>query len=212
MFSIPRDQYIRDQLLESKKNIGNILFFKQRLCADEMWRLYNAFRDSAVYLDIETTGGDQGLHDITVIGLYDGKDYRAFVSGKNLEDFESAISVFDLVITFNGSSFDLPFIKRWFRHISLPPAHIDLRYLLKKMGYMGGLKKIEKQLGIRRDPEVGHMNGYDAVQLWKAYQWGDKRSLDLLIRYNMADVVNLEQIMGFCYEYMKEKVLFDRSL
>jgi len=211
VFSPARDRYIHEQLLQSKRNVSNIRFFEQRLSSDEMWRLFYAFRHRAVYLDIETTGGYQGLHDITVIGLYDGKEYRAFVSGKNLEAFESAISAFDLVITFNGSNFDLPFIRRWFRHICLPPAHIDLRFLLKRLGYGGGLKKIEKQLGMKREAEVSDMNGYDAVQLWKAYEWGDQKALDLLIRYNRADVVNLEYIMNFCYECMKERVLLDEK-
>ncbi len=158
-------------------------------------------------MDIETTGGYQGVNDITVVGLYDGKHYRAFVNGKNLEQFESVISEFDLVITFNGSAFDLPFIRKWFRHITLPPAHIDLRFLLRKIGYRGGLKKIEKQLRINREAEIRDMNGYDAVMLWKAHQWGDDKALDLLVQYNKADVINLEPLMTFSYEEMKRMVL-----
>ena len=207
VFSLPKDEYVREQLRESKKNLGNIRFFKERLCANEIWRLYGAFRDKAVYLDIETTGGYQGVNDITVVGLYDGKHYRAFVNGKNLEQFESVISEFDLVITFNGSAFDLPFIRKWFRHITLPPAHIDLRFLLRKIGYRGGLKKIEKQLRINREAEIRDMNGYDAVMLWKAHQWGDDKALDLLVQYNKADVINLEPLMTFSYEEMKRMVL-----
>ena len=76
--------------------------------------------------DIETSGGYQGMDEITVIGLYDGCDVHTFVNGSNLDEFEISISQYDLVITFNGTTFDLPFIRRWFPNISLPPAHIDL--------------------------------------------------------------------------------------
>ena len=103
----------------------------------------------AVYLDIETSGYDQWTNDITVIGIYDGQTVQSFVNGKNLEQFETAIAKYDLVITFNGSSFDLPFIRRSFPGISLPEGHIDLRFVLKKMGLSGGLKAHRKDGGNR---------------------------------------------------------------
>ena len=96
-----------------------------------MWRTYDAFKNNAVYLDIETTGYYQDIDEITVIGIYDGKDVQTFVNGINLNDFEIAIARYDLVITFNGATFDLPFIRSSFPGISLPAAHIDLRFLLK---------------------------------------------------------------------------------
>ncbi len=207
IFSPVRDRYIKEQLRDSINNKNNIGFFKDRLCTEEMWRLFGAFRHRAVYLDIETTGGYQGLNDITVIGLYDGHEYCSFINGKNIDEFESVIGNFDLVITFNGTTFDLPFIRKWFRHISLPSTHIDLRFLLRKIGYRGGLKKIERKLDIQRKEDIRGMSGYDAVVLWKAYQWGDDQALDLLLRYNEADVVNLEKLMDFCYKKMKELTL-----
>jgi len=202
VFSSSRDAYIRHQLSESKKRRHDIRFFRQRLSSEHIWRVFGSFRSKAVYLDIETTGGYQGINDITVIGLYDGNEYYSFVNGKNMEDFQSAISSYDLMITFNGSTFDLPFIRKWFRHIELPPAHIDLRFLLRKIGYKGGLKKIERELGINRESEICEMNGYDAVILWKAYEWGEMEALNRLLKYNRADVVNLEPLMAFCYERM----------
>jgi len=39
------------------------------------------FKDGAVYLDIETSGLYQGVDDITVIGIYDGKTVKTFVQG-----------------------------------------------------------------------------------------------------------------------------------
>lgn len=206
VLSSGRDEFIEQELEASIEHRADIRFFSERLPSSHMWRLFKAFKEKAVYLDIETSGGYQGIEEITVIGIYDGRKIQTFVSGINLDEFEIAISGYDLIITFNGSSFDLPIIRRWFRNISLPAAHIDLRFLLKKLGYAGGLKKIEKTLGIVRSPEIDGMDGYEAVLLWKAYQWGDRSALDTLIRYNTADIVNLKPLMEMCYEEMKRLV------
>ena len=52
------------------------------------------------------------------------------------------------------------------------------------------------------------MSGYDAVLLWRDYQWGNQEALDRLIQYNTADIVNLESLMEWSYEAMKKRLLF----
>jgi len=207
IFSPGRDEFIKKELEASVENCKEIRFFSDRLTSGHMWRLYKAFKHKAVYLDIETSGDSQGLEEITVIGIYNGRRILSYVNGINLDDFEIEISNYDLIITFNGTCFDLPIIRRWFRGISLPPAHIALRFVLKKLGYTGGLKKIEKALGIGRSPEIDGMDGYEAVLLWKAYQWGDRNALNTLIDYNTADIVNLKPLMELGYKEMKKTVL-----
>jgi uncharacterized protein YprB with RNaseH-like and TPR domain len=207
IFSPSRDETVRQELEDSIEHREDIRFFGDRLSSGEMWRLFAAFKEKIAYLDIETSGGYQGIDEITVIGLYDGRSIQSFVNGINLDEFEIAISQYDLVITFNGTTFDLPLIRGCFPNISLPPAHIDLRFLLKKLGYQGGLKKIEKDLDLIRDPKINGMNGYDAVMLWKAYQWGDKSALETLTQYNTADIVNLKPLMEFGYKEMKAMAL-----
>jgi len=56
----------------------------------------------------------------------------------------------------------------------LPGAHIDLRFLLKKLGYAGGLKRIDKELGINRGADIDGIDGFEAVRLWNEYRWGNK--------------------------------------
>jgi uncharacterized protein YprB with RNaseH-like and TPR domain len=207
VISTRRDPLVRIQLEDSIINRSNVSFFADRLSANDHWRIFNGFRERAAYLDIETSGMYPGADEITVIGIYDGYNVYTFVSGRNMSEFEQAIASYDIVITFNGSSFDLPFIRESFPGISLPPAHIDLRFLLRRLGYRGGLKYIEKRFGISRDQEIDGMGGYDAVRLWQAYQWGDENALDLLIRYNTADIVNLKPLMEKGHDMTKERLV-----
>ncbi len=203
VFSAARDRFVREELALSVTHRQDIRFFAERLSSHEMWRVFDAFKAKAVYLDIETSGGYEGTDEITVIGLYDGNRVRSFINGINLEDFETAVAAYDLVVTFNGACFDIPYIRRWFPNICLPPGHIDLRFLFKKLGYQGGLKKIEKDFGISRDHAIDGMSGYEAVTLWQAYQWGDHQALQTLIQYNQADIVNLKPLMEIGYAKMK---------
>jgi len=206
-FSSARDAFVRKNLEDSLENRNNLLFFQNRLSSGELWRLFDSFKDRAVYLDIETSSGYERVDEITVIGLYDGLNVQTFVNGVNLNRFETAIASYELVITFNGSLFDLPVIRRHFPHIALPSVHIDLRFLLKRLGYRGGLKAIEKRFFLTRAPEINGMNGYDAVKLWTAYQQGDRSALERLVQYNTADIVHLEPLMERGYREMKRRVL-----
>jgi uncharacterized protein YprB with RNaseH-like and TPR domain len=207
IFPDRRDRSIREQLEDSLRHREDPLFFRDRLPSSEHWRLYETFRERAVFLDIETSGGYQGMEEITLIGIYDGREFKTFLNGGNLPDFEIAISGFDLVITFNGTSFDLPFIRRAFPHITLPAVHIDLRFVLRRLGYRGGLKKIEREVGMQREGAIEGMDGFDAVRLWRAFQWGDRSALDLLIRYNAADVLNLKPLMDMASREAKNRLL-----
>jgi uncharacterized protein len=206
IFSRNRDALIRKELEISQHHRQDLSFFVDRLPSSELWRVFEPFQDEAVYLDIETSGNYQDTDEITIIGLFNGREVQTFVNGKNLAEFEEVISAYKLVVTFNGSSFDLPYIRRWFRHIDLPRAHIDLRFLLKKIGLQGGLKAIERQVGLVRDSDVAGLNGLDAVLLWKNYQWGDQSALDRLILYNTMDIVHLKPLMEFGARELKNRL------
>jgi len=162
-----------------------------RLTLGQTWRLYNQFREDAVFLDIETSGF---YGDITIIGMYDGQDTKTMVRGHNLDKelLKKALSQYKLIITFNGASFDLPVIRRYFGDVVPAIPHIDLRHVCSKLDLHGGLKKIEKTLGIRRAEEVEGITGEDAVYLWQQYKATGKQGyLETLVKYNEEDIVNL---------------------
>jgi len=172
-------------------------FFSSRLPSNEQWRLFSHFRDRTAYLDIETTGLGQSA-EITTIALYDGNKIYCYVNGKNLEDFEHDIWNYDVLVTYNGKGFDIPVLERWF-HTKLTHAHIDLRYILAKLGFKGGLKGCEKQLGMSRGGLDG-IDGYFAVLLWQDYiNNNNEKALETLLAYNIEDTVNLERLLIEAY-------------
>jgi len=178
---------------QHRLRLNDANFFAQTIPFSEQWRLYNQFKDEAVYLDIETNGFYSG---ITVVGLSDGIDTKTFVRGFNLDKhkIEKELSNYKMVVTFNGASFDLPVIERFFG-IKLNIPHVDLRFVCQKVGYTGGLKAIEKTLNISRRPEVEGISGEDAVYLWEMWKsTGDKDYLNKLVMYNEEDILNLRPL------------------
>ena len=162
----------------------------------QAWRIFPTFAAKVLYLDIETTGLSADGNEVTCIGTYDGRRVRAYVKGREIGRFEEAIDAADLLITYNGGCFDLPFLRAAFPHADLDrPFHIDLRYPLHRLGFRGGLKGIEPQLGIYREEAIRGVDGFMAVQLWRAHEAGVPRALDTLVRYCLEDVVNLEPLM-----------------
>lgn len=182
-------------------------FFSTRLPQKEHWRTYGLF-NNICFLDIETTGLSRHRNKITTIGTYDGESSHVFIRGKDMDDFPEFIDKYSTIITFNGKCFDVPFILTKFPQLKLNQFHIDLRFLLAELGYSGGLKQIEQELGVTRDEEVEGVNGLDAVRLWKRYEKGDKSALKKLVAYNLADVINLKSIMEFAYEKKKTNVRY----
>lgn len=186
---------------------GEYQYFASRVPKREHWRMFPEFRDSIAYLDIETSGSTRGHEPITVIGIYDGVEYMPFIKGENLADFHDAISHYSVIVTFFGGGFDLPVIKSTFPSIRLDQIHIDLCPLMRQVGYRGGLKAIERAVGIERSPETAGLNGRDAVRLWGNYVRGSAASLDRLLAYNREDVVNLEKLMELAYFDMRSMTM-----
>ena len=200
--------HVQKSLAEFKTH--NASYFADRLPGNEQWRLYPDFRDSVAYFDIETTGLRPELSTITTIALYDSRDVRYYVHGRNLNDFVDDIQQYKLLVTYNGKCFDIPFVERFF-DIEVKAAHIDLRYVLASMGYKGGLKGCERQLGIDRG-ELDGVDGYFAVLLWSEFvEHGSERALETLLAYNIEDVVNLEQLMVLAYNMKIKRTPFAES-
>jgi hypothetical protein len=182
-------------------------WFASRLPFSEHWRLHPEFRTRTAFLDIETTGLSPHQGIVTVVGVHGGGAFRSFVADEDLEEMPAYLRRFEVLVTFNGSLFDVPFLEATFPHWVPPPAHIDLRFLLRRLGYSGGLKRIEQQLGLGDRTGVEGVHGLDAVRLWEEFRRGRKESLERLVKYNRADTVNLEPLLDFAVREMGRRLL-----
>jgi uncharacterized protein YprB with RNaseH-like and TPR domain len=207
-----RRHFMIDKIKASKTHLknGNPTYFSKILPSNDAWRYFAEFRSSAAYLDIETYGLDAFSPSITTIALYDGREVKTYIDGRNLDDFLDDIMHYKVIITYNGKCFDVPFIERQF-HIRLDQAHIDLRYVLASLGFKGGLKGIERQLGIDRGFLRG-VDGFGAVLLWDEFQkTGKPEALETLLAYNVEDTINLETLMVMAYNLKLKETPFMQS-
>lgn len=100
----------------------------------------------------------------------------------------------DIVITFNGQSFDLPHLSREFLEAGLPPPspykQVDLFLASKKMFRFPSnkLEYISQQL--LDHGKVRH-EGFD---LWVKCEHGDEAAWKLMKKYNKRDVTLLEEL------------------
>ncbi len=148
------------------------------------------------YLDIETTGLSPRFCDLTVIGVATVMGTATRVSqlvGSRItvESVLDCLQGTDEVYTYNGSRFDLPFIRQKLNlDVRTHFRHTDLMYDCWRQGLKGGLKAVETKLGIQR--RLLGVDGYMAVRLWWEYvNENDAGALRTLLEYNREDVTNL---------------------
>ncbi|MEK6968048.1 MAG: ribonuclease H-like domain-containing protein [Nanoarchaeota archaeon] len=208
-FSDSRKAYADRQIHAAKKALfeNDSSFFARKLPSSEVWRLYEHFKDETLFLDIETTGVWKNSA-ITVVGLSDGYDFRPMIKGVNLDfgRLQQQLSACKLLVTFNGSSFDLPFLSKY---VKMPEvAHLDLKHACARISLKGGLKEIERTLGLSRTPLVDGLHGGDALTLWRMFRvTGDDYYLKLLLQYNEEDTINLRLIADFAVKELCNRTL-----
>ncbi len=202
-----------NELKEAEEEYGseNSDYFYKLFPESENWRLFKDFEKNTMFFDIECTG--LGFNDkTTMLGtLFRGK-FNALIRGQNLsrENVAEELRKAKLLVSFNGSQFDIPFLEKEFRvKINIP--HVDLRFTGYQIGLRGGLKSIEKELNFQRDEEIQNVDGFEATRLWRNYLKGNKKSLQTLVEYNKYDVENLEKLMNHCYNKLKKKRLNEEN-
>ncbi|MDP2106014.1 MAG: ribonuclease H-like domain-containing protein, partial [Desulfobulbaceae bacterium] len=122
---------IKKHLQESQQHLNNNpLYFYDLLNVNQHWRLFPHFRHTTVFLDIETTGLSECQDQITTIATYDGSEIRYYINGENLESFIEDVDRYDVLVSYNGKTFDIPFLEHSFAR-KINKAHIDLRYVLR---------------------------------------------------------------------------------
>lgn len=195
------------QLAKAEEHLANkhTTPFSRWLPSGETWRMLEEIQDDVLYLDIETTGLSYPNGRTTVVGYHHPREgTHLLVRGQNLtaDAIQAAVDEAGALVTFNGKRFDVPFLEREF-NVTIDLPHVDLMYGFRKLGIQGGLKKIEKQLGLARGDAIDGLGGYEAVKLWRAWERGDRGALDRLLEYNRADVENMVPLAEEAYQRLR---------
>jgi predicted nuclease with RNAse H fold len=187
---------------------GDMAFFAQALDPKEHFRIALEVPERTLFLDIETTGLSRYYDIITLVGWSYQDRYQAFIQGEAEDSLRKALDEAQVVVTFNGSLFDLPFLRTHFTGLRIPPVHIDLRFLAKRVGLSGGQKAIEELLGFKRKGTASDIRGEAAPILWHRYRRGDMQALRLLIEYNHLDIEG----MKFIFDKVVAKLVDERGV
>ncbi|HUV25339.1 MAG TPA: ribonuclease H-like domain-containing protein [Methanomassiliicoccales archaeon] len=199
-----------EHLIEARGMLdqGHSHFFTNILVPCEQWRLFEEMESDITYLDIETDGL---RHDskVTVVGIHRGGVTETLVRGIDLDSdsLKKALERTKLLVTFNGRSFDVPLLDFNFPFAVPRVPHFDLRHGCARIGLKGGLKKVERDIGIGRPKEIDYVTGEEAAYLWKLWERkGNQNALNLLRKYNEEDTRNLEPLARYTYQRLRSRL------
>jgi len=192
---------------QSQFDAGQLHFFASRLQSRDHWRFYDTCRSHIMYLDIETTGCPPEHGDVTVVGLHRNGQTISLVRGENLttDRLQAELDQGELLVTFFGTGFDVPYLRAKFPRLRLNMPHFDLCFGARRLGLRGGLKQIEREVGIERPSALHGLDGWDAVRLWSRWAAGDYEALKLLLAYNAADTENLVPLAELVHTEMRSR-------
>ncbi len=206
MFEVAEQDTEVRQLLNSKEALDreDADYFALNLPKHEHYRIALSFPLKTLFLDIETTGLSRYYDSITLVGWSTGRDYNAYIKGDDPGPLRKALADAKAIVTFNGSLFDVPFLRDEFPELRIPAAHVDLRFLTKRVGLTGGQKDVESTVGLQRPGVLAGLRGEAAPLLWHRYRRGDLDSLKLLLSYNHADIEGMKFILDTVIERLVE--------
>lgn len=178
-----------------------------------------------IVFDIETTGLNAKYEKVILIGLMYIENGQPVIEQyfchhrKNepllLSQFADKIRQYDLLISYNGNSFDIPFLNQRFLQNGIP-YQIDkyksldlLRFARKYKQALNltdcTLKSVEKSLGIHRNDTI---SGKESVELYAAYEKTPSSLLkNKILLHNYEDIYYL----GHCLQIL-DSVSFDEAL
>lgn len=181
-------------------------------------KLFNMyFKDMSIgVFDIETTGLSPDFSKVILTGLLTFQEEEITVQQylaeslseekDVLENTLKLLSSLDIVITYNGRSFDMPYIQARSAHEGLPWRlnhlyNLDLYKIVKGFSTLGQSlpnlkqKSIEKFMGIDNN-RIDEISGGDSVVLFKDYLKTSEKVLeDKILLHNHDDILQLNQLL-----------------
>ncbi len=165
-------------------------------------------------LDIETTGLSPE-HSAFILGgliCYNEKTFEQyFVDSLSeekqvLERFMERIKHLDVILTYNGQSFDMPFIIRRAKKLGITidfnlPYNLDLYLVLNAHSHLRKIlpnlkqKTIENFMGLWTD-RTDEISGKESIDLYYSYLRNhDKKIRDIILLHNRDDVYQLSKLL-----------------
>ena len=184
------------------------------------------YDEEAVFLDIETTGLSPMRSFIYLIGLVfiDLKEMTMHITQLIAEDRDEEEEILKLmkeklkgyktVVTYNGNSFDLPFIAKRAERYGIEPTAMGSFDMYEKLRLhkdtlkLDGLKQknIEKKLGITREDRY---NGGECISFYKDYVKNkNQESFDRFVLHNYDDLLYMPATMSIL-DLLDEKITID---
>lgn len=177
-----------------------------------IWDQY--FRDRSIcVLDIETTGLDRKRNHFILGGLLDpgnGMLHQVFADHTEeepqaLAEFMDLTHRFDVVVTYNGRHFDMPFlaerISRTGGHSSYSGYDLDLYQVVNGHSPIRRLlpnlkqKTVESYMGLWQD-RSDEISGAESVELYMGYmRTRDPRARHQILLHNSDDVLQLHRLL-----------------
>lgn len=169
----------------------------------------NLLLNEVFFFDIETTGLSHKCCDIISITIlipeiHNIKIYQLFCEYKHdekemLEYFKTLIKDKKYVITYNGNTFDIPFITSKSRQYDINfnldnfikiDLYNDIRHNKNKLLINDlKLKTVEDYFNLKRDDTI---SGQDVIILYEAYKIEPRKEFSsLILQHNYYDVYNL---------------------
>ncbi|WDV44481.1 ribonuclease H-like domain-containing protein [Clostridiaceae bacterium M8S5] len=177
------------------------------------------------FFDIETTGFSGARNKVILIGILYFENNEIIINQFFSESPDDEVTLlieslklinkFDTYITYNGDTFDVPFVNKRLQYHNINEQlkkenGLDLIKVVRKNKQILGLedcklKSVEKCLGIYRDDKI---SGKESIDLYKKYV--KKPSTDLLetiLKHNYDDIYYLPQLLGV-YPIISEHKFF----
>lgn len=184
------------------------------------------YDEEAVFLDIETTGLSPMRSFIYLIGLVfiDLNQKTMHITqliAENKDEEEEILKLmkerlkgYKTVVTYNGNSFDLPFIVKRSERYGIESIDMDSFDMYEKLRLhkdtlkLDGLKQknIEKKLGIIREDRY---NGGECINFYKDYVKNkNQESFDRFVLHNFDDLLYMPATMSIL-DLLDEKITID---